>query len=330
MFTLLLAGKLESEIYMTKPLIRDFIYLDIERIRSFVAQVSGGLASERTNQAQHQVGGQGGVQGGLPFIAQASGSADYHYLRSQSETKSLHDHIFAEFYNSLKSGDHITDLSKLDEAHWVEPSFQDSTFILTRGLLKIVDYQSIIASTQNLPTLMETLLRITALAPDANSQQTTSASVTKGNSKNSKGNTPQSEQEKELQKIKAQIRNLPLKDFTTLVNQFYGELVRIKIFPLQSSPEKLFVGTADRTLFRYAPSALVNLYGSVIDAGWVYVLQINKGTFHEPGLLVSQTGNAMEDSLEQMADGFSSLASITQGVKFPAVAVTPIAIYREI
>jgi hypothetical protein len=315
---------------MAKPLIRDFIYLDIERIRSFVAQASGGLASERTDQAQHQVGGEGKAEGGLPFIAKASGAANYHYLRSQSETKSLHDHIFAEFYSSLKAGDHIEDFSDPDETYWVESSFQDSTFILTRGLLKIVDYQSIIASTQNLPTLMETILRLSTLAPDTNSQQTPSVSATKGSSKNSKGNASQSEQEKELQKIKAQIRNLPLKDFTTLVNQFYGELVRIKVFPLQSSPEKLFVGAADRALFRYTPSALMNLYGSVIDAGWVYVLQINKGTFHEPGLLLSQTGNTMEDGLEQVADIFSGLARMTQGVEFPAVAVTPIAIYREL
>lgn len=321
---------LESKGNMANSIIRDFVYLDIERIRSFVAQVSGGLTSERTNQAQHQTGGQGQVQGSLPFIAQASGSADYHYLRSQSETKSLHDHIFAEFLSALKAGKHITNLSDKGEAHWVNSSFRDSEFILTKGLLKIVDYQSIIASTQNLPTLMETLSKLAALAPDINTQQTPSSTVTKGNPKHSKGNMPQSEQEKDLQKLKNQIRNLPVKEITSLVNQFYGDLVRIKIFPFQHSPEKLFVGTADRTLFRSAPNMLMNLYGSVVDAGWIYVLQINKGVYHKPNLLVSQTGNAMEDGLEQIADVFSELASLTQGVTFPAIAVTPIAIYREL
>lgn len=308
--------------------IRDFIYLDIERVRSFVAQASGGLPSERTSQAQHQTGGQGQVQGHIPLIAQASGSTDYHYVRSQSETKSLHDHIFAEFYNCLKSGDRITDLSNLKEANWTETFFQDSAFVLTKGLLKIVDYQSMMVSMQNLPTLFETILRLAALESKANPQQAIPAQSTiKGKAK---GSTSQSTQEKELQALKAQLRNLPLKDITTVVNQFYGDLVRIKIFPLQNNPEKLFVGTADRALFRYAPGALVNLYGSVVDAKWMYILQINRGMYHEPGRFVSQTGNAMEDGLEQLADMFSGLASVTQGVKFPAVAVTPIAIYREI
>src|SRR6266704_2968160 len=107
-------------------------------------------------------------------------------------------------------------------------------------------------------------------------------------------------------------------------------LVRIKVFPFQNSPEKLFVGTADRALFRYSPNALVNLYGSVIDARWVSVLQVNKGTFHMPGQMISKTGNEMEDKLEELADILASLSDMTQGVKFPAVAVTPIAIFREI
>src|SRR5437867_11313737 len=105
---------------MAKPLIRDFIYLDIERVRSFVAQTSGGLTSERTQQAQHQVGGEGQVEGGLPFIVKATGSTDYHYERSQSETKSLHDHIFEELYHKLQAEKHIADLSHAYETVWTD------------------------------------------------------------------------------------------------------------------------------------------------------------------------------------------------------------------
>src|SRR5260370_20299921 len=84
--------------FMSQAPVRDFIYLDVERIRSFVAQASGGLTSELTRQAEHQVGGEGGASGGLPFLATVSGKAEYHYLTSQMETKSLHDQIFQEFY----------------------------------------------------------------------------------------------------------------------------------------------------------------------------------------------------------------------------------------
>lgn len=51
----------------------------------------------------------------------------------------------------------------------------------------------------------------------------------------------------------------------------------------------------------------MNLYGSVVDANWVYVLQINRGAYHEPGHMVSKVGNDMEDALEQFADIFPVL-----------------------
>lgn len=61
--------------------------MDVERIRSFVAQASGGLTSERSSQSEHQAGGEGQVEGGLPFIARASGTVDYaiyaHSLRQR-------------------------------------------------------------------------------------------------------------------------------------------------------------------------------------------------------------------------------------------------------
>jgi len=301
---------------VAKLLIRDFIYLDIERVRSFVAQTSGGLTSERTHQAQHQVGGEGQVEGGIPLIAKATGSTDYHYLRSQSETKSLHDHIFEELYHKLQAEKHIADLSHANETVWAESFFNDSTFILARGLLKIVDYQSIMATLQGLPTLLDVVGKITS------TQQGTSPQpihLNQSKSKNqAKGSIPPQSGSSELQQLKNQMRNLPLKDVATFVNQMYGDMVRIKVFPFQNALEKVLVGSADRAFFRYSPSALANLYGSVIDAGWVSILQVNKGVHQEPGQLVSKTGNEMEDSLEQVADYFSSLATIAQGVKFPA------------
>jgi hypothetical protein len=311
---------------MTKPLMRDFIYLDVERVRSFVAQASGGLTSERSSQSQHQTGGEGKVEGGIPVIGKASGSTDYHYLRSQSETKSLHDHIFAEFYQHLKPGEQLKDFTNIKEAEWIESSFSDSDFIVTQGILKIVDYQSIIATMQNLPTLIDLVGKVTTYAAGTNTQLNTP--LTSKTSGKPKGGA--NVQSTEVQLAKNQLRTLPIKEMSGFITQMYGDAIKVKIFPFQHSQEKLFVDMADRILFRYSPTALVNLYGSVIDAGWVTLLQINKGTYHEPGQMLSKTGNDMEDSLEQLADIFSGLAKLTQGIKFPAVAVTPIAIFRDI
>ncbi len=309
---------------------RDFIYLDVERIRSFVAQASGGLTSERLNQSQHETGGEGQVEGGLPFIAKASGSANYHYLRSQSETKSLHDHIFSEFYQHLTPGKQITDFSNINEEKWIESSFSDSNFILTKGILKIIDYQSMNTTLQNLPTLVDIVAKVTGYSARIDTQQNILPIPKKPGNLTHKPKGGTNVESVEIQQIKNQFRGMPIKEMGNFIIQTYGDAIKVKIFPFQNDQERLFVGTAERTLFRYSPPALVNLYGSVIDAGWISILQINKGIYHEPGQMLSKTGNDLEDSFEQLADIFSGLANVTQGIKFPAVAVTPIAIYREI
>ncbi len=51
--------------------IRDFIYLDVERVRSIVAQRAGGLPGERTQQSGHNVGGTVSAEGGIPMITKA-------------------------------------------------------------------------------------------------------------------------------------------------------------------------------------------------------------------------------------------------------------------
>ena len=85
---------------MPDRIIRDFIYLDVERVRSFVAQLKEGLPSERTREAEHEAGGKAAAEAGLPLITKGSGEINYHYLRSHSETSSLHDFIFEELYSN--------------------------------------------------------------------------------------------------------------------------------------------------------------------------------------------------------------------------------------
>jgi len=57
---------------------RDFVYLDVERVRSCVAQAGGGVPMERTGSREHEVGGKTSIAGGIPLLARVEGHADYH------------------------------------------------------------------------------------------------------------------------------------------------------------------------------------------------------------------------------------------------------------
>lgn len=301
-------------------MIRDFIYLDTERVRSFSAQLFGGLTSERTLSGEHSIGGEGKVSGKVPLIFDASGAVDYHYLKSQSETKSLHDQLFAEFFDRLMAEHKIGNLSEVDERDWSESLFRDGAFYFVRCPLKIVDYKTNVALFEALPEMQNMINKITGLqVPGAPaSRQVKGASKTAGQS-------VQQVQQQQLQQMRPQ-----LKAMAGLMTQFYGDLIRIKVFPFRSSPDRVLIGSADRVSFRYPPGSLTNLYGATIDADWTCVVQVNKGISHAAGTLVSSSGNQLEDTFELLVDQFATLSSITQGITFPAVAVTPVAIYRDI
>jgi hypothetical protein len=301
--------------------IRDFIYLDIERVRSFSAQLFGGLPSERTTLGEHEIGGEGSATGKLPLFVEASGAVNYHYLRSQSETRSLHDHLFNEFFARLVSEDKIQNLGAVPQGKWQESLFKDGAFMSVTCPIKIVDYKANVALLETLPDMQSLVGKAAGFSSSANQQRMQAADLRKARSpQQMKG----SEQEL-FQKMRPQIKAM-----SSLMAQLYGDFIRLKIFPYQGNFEKILVGSTDRTAFRYPPAALTTPYGAIIDAGWVCVVQVNRGTTHVAGAVVSSSGNQMEDSFEQLVDQFTALSSLTQGITFPAVAVTPIAIYRTI
>jgi hypothetical protein len=96
-----------------ETLLRDFIYLDIERVRSFVAQIAGGLTSELGTKDEQKTAHKTELQGGLPAgIVKGTGGTDYHYVRTQSETRSLHDAIFHEFHGAVLDAGQLIDLEE--------------------------------------------------------------------------------------------------------------------------------------------------------------------------------------------------------------------------
>lgn len=288
---------------MANTTIRDFIYLDIERVRSFSAQLFGGLPSERVTSGQHQTGGNGEVKGKVPFLAEATGTMDYHYVKSNSETRSIHDHLFAEFLDKMNSERRIQDIAHVSDHSWKKEVFKDGSFFRAQCPLKILDYTANVRLIQAFPMML---------------QQATLLS----------GNTPL--QNVDQQPETTMIPQPQADALRDIMGHLYGDTIRIKVFPVPSRFDKVLIGSAYRDSFRISPITLSNLYGSIIDAGWMCILQVNKGEQHPAAKMQSKTGNQLEDTIERSIDQFAELSNLTQGVIFPAVAITPIAIFREI
>ena len=138
-------------------LLRDFIYLDIERIRSFVAQASGGLTNEIGSKDEEKGAGKVQMEAGLPAgLLKGTGGVDYHYVQTQSETKSLHDAIFHEFDSNVLEAGHQIDMRGLTVDDWSSDLFADGAFLITEGPIKVVDYDSAAQTLEALPKILST------------------------------------------------------------------------------------------------------------------------------------------------------------------------------
>lgn len=289
-----------------QPHIRDFIYLDIERIRSYISQVYGGLTIERTSSLERGTNVQGSmaVASPLPLPLKAAADLSKYVVKSDAETKSLHDQIFDHFYQALfltKSLRHITDA---DSASWDKAIFNDGTFLSVKPVITITDYKYVKHFAENLTKISSMLSRATAGSSNIQQKQEAIANL------------------KEAQK-------LPTKEIAGIIDELYGDVVSIDFFPFKNDTEKIFVGSAERDFFRRSLKDLLTCYGPTIDAGWNAVLQVNRGEYPKNEILLGHTGSEMEIAIKQTISAISSLLQTAQTIEFPAVSVIPIAIFRD-
>jgi hypothetical protein len=285
----------------------DFIYLDIERVRSFVAQGGGGgVPTERTAGHEHQAGGQAGASGGIPLIVHAEGQADYRYVRSSTETRSVQDAIFREFQAACLP------MLLPDDAPWPTSGIADGQLVSVNGYVKLVDYQASLQALSTFPKLLpayERFVRASSASPTSASGRPVAA-----HGLPSKG---------VLDTIG------PLVDMMTkIAGTSFADFVRIKVVPDLSRPNEAFVGDGHRDCFRYSSTILTTLYPGGLAKGWQLVGVVHRAT--KESLPASEESQTMGDMLESILDQMGGLAAFRQAARPPEIAVTPLAIYRRL
>lgn len=301
--------------------IRDFIYLDVERVRSFYAQLVGGLPTERSFHSEQGHGHGGSAELKLPLFG-AKIEADNRYLRSSMETRSLHDQIMVEFLDQLKENNLLCEFE--NQLPWQGNTFVDGMFILVRGPIRVIDYNLISSEIDRLTHLARTIDSFEA----SKKEQTGSSGKRKERRRAQKENRINKEGG-----LEQQMNEVPIAQIASFLKHHMLDTMRILVFPLPDAHENHFVATATVSNFRYNTVALQSLYGHTIDANWHCLLQVNKGTAGD--MLVQSNvspteAGGVETALDSVIEGLSTINTMKQGIAFPRVAATPIAIYREI
>ncbi len=194
------------------PHIRDFIYLDIERIRSYISQVYGGLTVERTSRLDRGHTIQGSVGVTIPLAFKAEADLSKYILKSDAETKSLHDLIFDQFYQALLFTKSLRHIGESDSDIWDKTMFNDGSFISVKSVITITDYKYVSNFARRFKELTSMLSR-TIDSSDVQGKQKTIADLKEG-------------------------QKLPMKDMAGIIDEFYGDAVTIDFFLLREILKK--------------------------------------------------------------------------------------------
>lgn len=81
--------------------IRDFVYLDIERLKSIIAQAEYGYAVSASRSQTTTQGVSGGIEGGILSVVKDTAEAQSLRSTEEAETRSLHDYIYNRVEEAL-------------------------------------------------------------------------------------------------------------------------------------------------------------------------------------------------------------------------------------
>jgi len=271
---------------------RDFVYLDINRVQSIIAQLGEGLLSEVVEGTTEQTAGR--MQMAMNLLAMllpvsASGSVEQSRGSSLSESRVLHDYAFEIARRSLEEGGFL----EQDELAWDE--VPESGFVLVRGNARISDYR--------------TLEKISANFDKVDKIFTSKAAKQPGMGKQ-------------------------MKEMRTVIDTFFKDTIRMNIINTRGCE---FVGPLAREHLREDIRDLIYKYSSAPTGEWVMLADIARAPSPEDSeeeAIMKRMGDVGEGSVSrQMGEALGMLNAFQElwgSVSYPEVAVSPVAVYREI
>lgn len=118
--------------------VRQFLYLDTEQIRSFVAQIEQGLPEkrERVSLQRSTGGGKGVIK--IPTIAEAGINGSVLWESSSTETMSMHHFLFSIFEEAIRDSSKVVNVDENTRSNQCLPKLKEgSVFIFAKGNIQI-------------------------------------------------------------------------------------------------------------------------------------------------------------------------------------------------
>src|SRR5688572_25790731 len=98
--------------------VRDFIYLDADRLKSIVAQTEEGLLTTISESTRGAKEGSTSAEGSVLSLIKAAGGVKLLWEDQATETRTLHDNIYNRVEQSLTDNDMLIEISEEDDSNF--------------------------------------------------------------------------------------------------------------------------------------------------------------------------------------------------------------------
>lgn len=300
--------------------LRDFVYLDVERVKSLFAQLDRGLLTEQSESSglSKSVEGKAGVS--LPALLEVGGASQYVATNQLTETRTLHDFVYHQTEERLLDLDRLkvlpddfTSTRLLSEE--IRASLSPVEYVLVRGQVAFSDYRY-------LTTMLDNFNDISRILTNFSYRDRLQAAEGR-----------QKEAIKKEMDQKAAASKLDenfVKNLKKLFDLFLKDRLIVRIIPFLDEPNIRIVGPLQPLLLRESLEDIRFKFGSSPVADWTVFGQIAAvPQEHETRATLDLTfSNDMDQALEVI---FSALRGVEDQfrVTYPEIAITPIAIYRD-
>jgi hypothetical protein len=282
--------------------IRDFMYLDFQRLRSFASQLlDEGLPSTLTTSDTKGAEFGGELKGRIPLLIEGGANTKGVMSATSTMTSELHHRLVTRVLDGLRAEEMLWPETELDEA-------PDGAFVSLRAQVQISDPDSLRSLVEKMPDLSRLIAQASGEpAPPPRSRADRRAGR----------GLPEAESEG--------VSRAQAEGISSLLATFTPGTVRLR---LVRDGIPIATAVVERDKFVEDLDRLVRRHGFLTGSLWETLGQVNAPP--DPNLF-APTGSTILDTIERdMLGPLSSIGAVTGAGTQEETSITPLAIYRVI
>lgn len=244
--------------------LRDFIYLDVERVKSLLAQLDRGLLTDRTDSSGSSttVGGKAGVT--IPALLDVAGTGQYISTDQSTENRTLHDFVYNQTEEKLLEHQRIKRMPQdFSSKHLLDQEVRSTLspveYILVRGRVSLSDYQYMMKIMENINRLLSITTGFSHKAIIDEASDRDKPGIKKRIAK---------------EISEGRLDDKFVKDLLFMFNMFTRDRLTIRILPFPEYPNIRIVGPLQAELLRERLEDIRFKFGSSPNEDWTVFGQI--------------------------------------------------------